>query len=72
MLIVEKKTNQKITVSFSSSVGDEGLKNIKNYIEFLEKNKISSSKKVSKALVAKIADEITASGWKKMSTTHNL
>lgn len=36
-MIVKEKTKDKITISFSGSVGKEGLARIKDYIEFLEK-----------------------------------
>jgi len=46
-MLVEKKNNEEITVTFSGKVGTKGLNRIKSFIEFLEKstsgNKVSSS-----------------------------
>ena len=72
MLVIEGKTEKKITVSFSSSVGKEGLKSIKRYVEMLEKTPAPKPKKVSKAVIKEIADEITKVGWEKMKKAHNL
>ena len=57
MLVIEGKTEKKITVSFSSSVGKEGLKSIKRYVEMLEKTPAPKPKKVSKAVIKEIADQ---------------
>lgn len=72
MLVIEGKTEKKITVSFSSSVGNEGLKSIKRYVEMLEKTNMQKPKKVSEAAIKKIADEITQAGWGKMKKAHKL
>jgi hypothetical protein len=72
MLVIEGKTAKKITVSFSSSVGREGLKSIKRYVEMIEKSPKSKPQKVSKAAIKKIADEIAQAGWEKMKKAHNL
>lgn len=72
MLVIEEKTAKKITVSFSSSVGTEGLKSIKRYVEMVEKMPTPKPQKVSKAAIKKIADEITQAGWDKMKKAHNL
>jgi hypothetical protein len=72
MLVIEGKTEEKITVSFSSSVGTEGLKSIKRYVEMLEKTPTPKPKKVSKAVIKEIADEIAKAGWEKMKKAHNL
>ena len=72
MLVIEGKTAKKITVSFSSSVGTEGLMSIKRYVEMIEKNNTPKSQKFSKAAIKKIADEITNVGWEKMKKAHNL
>lgn len=72
MLVIEGKTEEKITVSFSTSVGNEGLKSIKRFIEMVEKTKMQKPKKVSEAVIRKIADEITQAGWEKMKKAHKL
>jgi hypothetical protein len=72
MVVIEGKTDEKITVSFSSSVGTEGFKSIKRYIEMVEKTKIQKPKKISEAAIRKIADEITKAGWEKMKKAHKL
>lgn len=71
-MIVEKKTKEKITVSFSSSIGKTGLERIKNYIEYLEKYGKVKKKKVSQATINKIADEVTASAWQKLKKERGL
>lgn len=65
-MIVEGRNREKITVSFSGSVGREGLKSIKNYIEFLEKAKPISRKKIPQSTINKLADNVTASTWKRI------
>lgn len=64
-MIVKEKNKEKITVSFSGSVGKKGLSSIKNYIEFLEKSEASKRKKVPQAVINKLADEVTAAAWKR-------
>jgi len=71
-MIVEGKNRQKITVSFSGSVGNTGLRSIKNYIEFLEKAKPVSRKKVSQSDINKLADVVTDSAWKKLKKERGL
>jgi hypothetical protein len=66
MLVIEGKTAEKITVSFSSSVGKQGLRSIKKYIEFLEEINEPKRKIVPQSKINKVADEITAAAWKKM------
>lgn len=46
-MIVKEKTKDKITISFSGSVGKEGLARIKDYVEFLKKNGVTRRKKAA-------------------------
>lgn len=64
-MIVKEKTKEKITISFSGSVGKEGFNSIKNYIEFLEKNATPKRKNTPQSVINKLADEVTAAAWKK-------
>jgi len=64
-MIVKEKTKDKITISFSGSVGKEGLARIKDYIEFLEKSGVPRRKKVPQSVINKLADEINEAAWKK-------
>jgi hypothetical protein len=64
-MVINEKNKETITVSFSGSVGKKGLSSIKNYIEFLEKSKTPKRKKVPKAVINKLADEVTEAAWKK-------
>jgi hypothetical protein len=71
-MIIEQINKEKITISFSGSVGKVGLRSIKNYIEFLEKNKEYKRKKVSQKLINKLADEVTAAAWDKLKKKRDL
>jgi hypothetical protein len=64
-MIVEKKNKDEITISFSNTVGREGLLRIKNYIEFLEKSGPARKKKVPQSVINKLADEINEAAWKR-------
>ena len=64
-MILKEKTKDKITVSFSGSVGKEGLARIKDYIEFLEKNGVTRGKKVAQSVIDKLAEEINEAAWEK-------
>jgi hypothetical protein len=65
IMIVKEKTKDKITISFSGSVGKEGLARIKDYIEFLEKSGVPRRKKVPQSVINKLADEINKAAWEK-------
>ena len=65
IMIVKEKTKDKITISFSGSVGKEGLARIKDYIEFLEKNGVTRGKKVAQSVIDKLAEEINEAAWEK-------
>lgn len=71
-MVVEKKDKEKITVSFSGSVGKDGLLKIKSFIEFFEKNKGLKKKKVPQSTINKLADEINEAAWKKFKKAKGL
>lgn len=64
-MIVEKKDNEKITVSFSAKVGNKGLNRIKSFIEFLEKSGVPKKKKVPQSIINKLADEVNEAAWER-------
>jgi hypothetical protein len=64
-MLVEAKQNNKITVSFSASVGTKGMQRIKRYIEFLETN-ATLQKTVPQKEINLLANGITKSAWLKM------
>jgi hypothetical protein len=63
-MVVEAKQNDKVTISFSGSVGTNGIKRIKNYVEFLELNATSNS--LPEKNIKNLADTITTAAWQKM------
>lgn len=65
IMIVKEKTKDKITISFSGSVGKEGLARIKDYIEFLERSGVPRRKKVPQSVINKLAEEINKAAWEK-------
>ncbi len=64
--------NTKVTVSFSRKVGSDGIKKIKKYIEFLELNSGAPKRKVSKAAIKKLADEVTQAAWERLKKERGL
>lgn len=60
-----------ITIQIPKKIGRLGIKRIKDYVKFLETNK-DAPKKVSKKLIAKLADEITAGAWEKFKKQHHV
>lgn len=71
-MIVKEKTKDKITISFSGSVGKEGLSHIKDYIEFLEKSGVPRRKRVPQSVINKLAEEINEAAWDKFKKAKNL
>ncbi len=65
-MLFESMDKSKVTISFSRKVGSSGIKKIKEYIEFLELNADAPKRKVPKAVINKLADEITKSAWEKL------
>jgi hypothetical protein len=71
-MVIVSKNKDKITVTFSGSVGKEGLALIKDYIEFLEKSDVPRRKKVPQSVINKLADEINEAAWKKFKKARGL
>ncbi len=71
-MIVEAINKRKIIISFSSSVGKEGLNRIKKYIEFLEKNDIPKRKKVSQSVINTLANEVNMAVWERFKKAKGL
>jgi hypothetical protein len=61
-MVVEKKTKEIITISFSAKVGTKGLKAIKELVEMIEARSLMPSRKV----INKLADEIDKTAWEKL------
>ena len=64
-MVVEKLDKEKITVSFSGSVGRKGLNSIKKYIEFLEAYGIPKKKEVSVRIIKGLSDEVNKAAAEK-------
>ncbi|MES1222466.1 MAG: hypothetical protein ABUT20_43630 [Bacteroidota bacterium] len=71
-MLLESMDKSKVTVSFSRKVGSSGIKKIKEYIEFLELNEGAPKRKVPKAVINKLADEITEAAWEKFKKAKGL
>jgi len=61
-MIVERKENDQITITVSSSVDSYGLQRLIDYVKYLE---ATANTKVKQADVDKLANEVNASWWKK-------
>jgi hypothetical protein len=70
-MIVEKIGKEKITVSFSGTVGRKGLDSIKKYIEIIEANG-SPMKKVPQAVINKLSRQINKKVWDRVKMERNL
>lgn len=64
-MVIKEKNKDRITISFSGTVGKEGLKRIKSFVEFLERSDVPKKKKVPQSVINKLADEINEAAWKK-------
>ena len=71
-MLLESMDKSKVTVSFSRKVGSSGIKKIKEYIEFLELNAGAPKRKVPKAVINKLAGEITKAAWGKFKKAKGL
>ena len=69
-MVVEKLDKEKITVSFSGSVGKKGLDFIKTCIEDIEKNGVP--KKVSQKVINELSREINKKVWERIKTERNI
>lgn len=61
-MLIERNTNDQITITVSSSVDSFGLQRLIDYIKYLE---ATSKSKAKQADVDKLAEEVNASWWKK-------
>jgi hypothetical protein len=69
---VKQKNKDQIVVSFSGSVGKDGLMRIKSFIELLESQNKTHKKKVSQTLINKLADDVNEAAWKKFKKEKGL
>lgn len=70
-MTVEINDKDYIAIKVSKKIGKAGIKRLTDYARYLEINK-DAPKKVSKKMIAKLADEITAAAWEKFKKKHNL
>ncbi len=69
-MVVEKLDKEKITVSFSGTVGKKGLDIIKTCIEDIEKNGVP--KRVSKKVINELSREINKKIWERIKIERNI
>lgn len=63
-MLIERKNNNQITITVSSSVDSFGLQRLIDYVKYLE---ATSKSKVKQADIDKLANDINASWWSKNS-----
>ena len=61
-MIVEKRTREIITISFSAKVGTKGLKAIKELVEMIEAQSLMPSRKA----INELANEKDKAAWEKL------
>ena len=61
-MLVERTTNNQITITVSSSVDSFGLQRVIDYVKYLE---ATSKSKAKQSDVDKLADEVNAAWWTK-------
>lgn len=61
-MLIERTSNNQITIKVSSSVDSFGLQRIIDYIKYLE---ATAKSKVKQADIDKLADEVNATWWAK-------
>jgi len=61
-MLIERTSNNQITIKVSSSIDSFGLQRIIDYIKYLE---ATSKSKVKQSDIDKLADEVNASWWAK-------
>jgi hypothetical protein len=61
-MTIERSNNDQITITVSSSIDSFGLQRLIDYIKYLE---ATSKSKAKQNEVDKLADEVTASWWRK-------
>jgi len=72
MIVIEKKTKEIITISFSGKVGAAGLKRIKEFIDFIELQNSMPKRKVSQSVINKLAEEVNEVAWEKFKQKRGL
>lgn len=61
-MLIERTSNNQITITVSSSIDSFGLQRLIDYIKYLEATAKSNAKQSD---VDKLADEVNASWWEK-------
>ena len=61
-MLVDRTTNNQITITVSSSVDSFGLQRVIDYVKYLE---ATSKSKAKQSDVDKLADEVNAAWWTK-------
>lgn len=61
-MLIERTSNNQITIKVSSSIDSFGLQRIIDYIKYLE---ATSKSKAKQSDINKLADEVNASWWAK-------
>ncbi len=60
-MLIERTTNNQITITVSSAIDSYGLQRLIDYIKYLE---ATSKSKAKQSDVDKLADEVNSSWWK--------
>ena len=60
-MLIERTTNNQITITVSSAIDSFGLQRLIDYIKYLE---VTSKSKAKQSDVDKLADEVNSSWWK--------
>jgi hypothetical protein len=61
-MLIERTSNNQITITVSSSVDSFGLQRLIDYLKYLE---ATSGSKAKQKDIDKLADEVNAAWWKK-------
>ena len=72
MVVIEKKTKEIITISFSAKVGAAGLKRIKEFIGFIQLQNSMPKRKVPQSVINKLAEEVNEVAWEKFKQKRGL
>ena len=64
-MLIERKNNNQIQITVSSSVDSFGLQRVIDYVKYLE---ATSKSKAKQSEIDKLADEVNASWWAKNKT----
>lgn len=60
VMVIERASKNKLTITISSSVSSYGLQRLIDYVKYLE---ATSKSKAKQADVDKLADDVNASWW---------